>query len=97
MLCLALGFMYPFSILVAIVATANHFILDAVAGSVACCVGWKCNDVLLNLLVVEDWFLWCLRIHKPIQVPVKHGELRRGLGIKQGWRSEKTPVVINAV
>ncbi|KAJ5328961.1 hypothetical protein N7452_009351 [Penicillium brevicompactum] len=33
LLCLALGFLYPFTILVAIVATANHFILDAVAGA----------------------------------------------------------------
>src|ERR1700712_230074 len=51
MLCLALGFLYPFTILIAIVATANHFILDAVAGAIGFCLGWKFNHLLLNLLV----------------------------------------------
>lgn len=65
MMCLAIGFFYPFSILVAIVSTANHFILDAVAGAAICAIGWQTNGVLLNLLPLEDWFLFCLRIHKP--------------------------------
>lgn len=63
--CLLLGFLYPFIILVAIVATANHFILDAVAGAVVCGLGWWLNGVLLNLLPMEDYFLWLVRIHKP--------------------------------
>ncbi|ETI27357.1 hypothetical protein G647_09547 [Cladophialophora carrionii CBS 160.54] len=96
MLCLAVGFLYPFSILTAIVATANHFILDAVAGSVVCCLGWKFNDVLLNLLVLEDWLLWCLRIHKPVQVPLDSNRPKHGLGIKEEWRPEKTSIVFNA-
>lgn len=96
MLCLALGFLYPFSILVAIVATANHFILDAVAGSLVCCIGWRFNDGLLNLLVVEDWFLWCLRIHKPVQVSIDASKLKSGLGIKKVSYPRKAPVVINA-
>lgn len=45
-------------ILVAIIATANHFILDAVAGAVVCGIAWWGNEILLNLLVVEDWFLY---------------------------------------
>ena len=65
MACLFVGFFYPGLILVAIIATANHFILDAVAGSVVCGVAWWGNDVLLNLLALEDWFLWVVRIHKP--------------------------------
>ncbi|EEP76677.1 conserved hypothetical protein [Uncinocarpus reesii 1704] len=63
--CLVVGFAYPFTILVAIVATANHFILDAVAGAIVCGVGWWGNSILLNLLPLEDYFLWALRIHKP--------------------------------
>lgn len=63
--CLAAGFTYPFLILVAIVATANHFILDAVAGALVCALGWRFNGVLLNLLPLEDYFLWVVRIHKP--------------------------------
>lgn len=60
-----MGFSYPFLILVAIVATANHFILDAVAGAIICALGWTFNGMLLNLLPLEDYFLWVVRIHKP--------------------------------
>ena len=81
-----LGFLYPFAILVAIVSTANHFILDAVAGAVVCAVGWKLNEVLLNLLVVEDWFLWCVRIHKPVLQGVHAGEVGR-------WEPSGTVIV----
>lgn len=63
--CLAVGFAYPVLISVAIVATANHFILDAVAGALVCALGWQFNGVLLNLLPLEDYFLWVVRIHKP--------------------------------
>ena len=65
LLCLTMGFLYPFAILVAIVATANHFILDAVAGAIVCGLGWWGNPVLLNLLPLEDCFLYAVRIHKP--------------------------------
>lgn len=60
-----LGFAYPTLILVCIVATANHFILDAVAGAAVCGIAWRSERALLNLLPLEDWFLWCLRMHKP--------------------------------
>lgn len=62
----ALGMSYPALILTAIVATANHFILDAVAGAVVCGVAWNANGILLNLCIVEDYFLWLVRIHKPV-------------------------------
>ncbi|KAK1981593.1 integral membrane protein [Colletotrichum cereale] len=62
----AAGMAYPALILTAIVATANHFVLDAVAGAIVCGLAWNCNGVLLNLLVVEDYFLRMLRIHKPV-------------------------------
>ncbi|CAM1508063.1 Fc.00g049110.m01.CDS01 [Cosmosporella sp. VM-42] len=60
------GMCYPALILTAIVATANHFILDAVAGACVCAIAWNCNGIILNLLVLEDYFLWALRMHKPI-------------------------------
>lgn len=65
LICLGLGFLYPFIILVAIVATTNHFILDAIAGALVCALAWRFNGVLLNLLPVEDCFLWLIRTHKP--------------------------------
>lgn len=80
MICVVVGFLYPFAILVAIVATANHFILDAVAGAVVCGLGWYGNSILLNLLPLEDYFLWMLRIHKPerrtVNISSYSGDLR---------------------
>ncbi len=61
----AAGMIYPAIILTAIVATANHFVLDAVAGACACLVAWNANDILLNLVPLEDYFLALVRIHKP--------------------------------
>lgn len=65
-LIVTLGLAYPTLILTAIVATANHFILDAVAGACVCAVAWHSNTILLNLLPIEDYFLSFLRIHKPV-------------------------------
>ncbi|KAJ5899846.1 integral membrane protein [Penicillium taxi] len=65
LICLVLGFLYQFIILVAIVTTANHFILDAVVGTLVCGLGWWSNKILLNLLPVEDYFLWLVRTQKP--------------------------------
>lgn len=62
-----LGMSYPTLILTAIVATANHFILDAVAGAMVCAVAWNSNGILLNCCILEDYFLWLCRIHKPVQ------------------------------
>lgn len=67
LLCVAMGATYPLTILAAIIATANHFILDAVAGAFVCLFGWWANSILLNLLPFEDYFLWVLRMHKPEQ------------------------------
>lgn len=65
-LCIVCGVLYPIIILLAIIATANHFLLDAVAGAMVCGLGWAGNRLLLNLLFIEDYFLWCLKIHKPV-------------------------------
>lgn len=65
LLCVLVGFLYPFTIFIAIVSTANHFILDAVAGSCVLGLAWWGNRLLLNLVPLEDYFLWCVRIHKP--------------------------------
>lgn len=66
--CIILGISYPLMILIAIVATANHFILDAVAGAVVCGLGWWGNPMLLNLVPLEDYFLRLVRIHKPERI-----------------------------
>lgn len=73
------GMSYPAILLAAIVATANHFILDAVAGALVCAVAWNANGVLLNLLVLEDYFLWAVRIHKPVNWTDPETAVERGL------------------
>jgi len=70
-------------ILVAIVATANHFILDAIAGAFVCALGWRFNGMLLNLLPIEDCFLWIVRIHKP------EPSSARVAYMSDGWESEE--------
>jgi hypothetical protein len=70
-LCLLVGFSYPFTILVAIVSTANHFILDAIIGSIICLVALRYNELMLNFLPIEDCVCWCLRLHKPVQQAVR--------------------------
>lgn len=70
LLCWLVGFSYPFTILVAIISTANHFILDAVVGAAICLTALHCNEFMLNLLPLEDYIFWCLRLHKPSQEPI---------------------------
>ncbi|KAF7518981.1 hypothetical protein G7054_g13252 [Neopestalotiopsis clavispora] len=64
-LFLVAGVCYPSFILLCIVATANHYILDAVAAAFVVLLAYLCNRVLLNFLVLEDWLLWAWRLEKP--------------------------------
>lgn len=64
-LCICCGILYPCLICFAVIATANHFVLDVVAGAIVCALGWLGNRALLNLLPLEDYFLSLVRIHKP--------------------------------
>lgn len=61
-----LGAAYPLAILATIIATANHFVLDAAVGATVCGLAWAANGLLLNLLAAEDYFLWAVRVHKPV-------------------------------
>ncbi|EIN09541.1 hypothetical protein PUNSTDRAFT_143071 [Punctularia strigosozonata HHB-11173 SS5] len=60
------GPFYPALILLAIVSTANHYILDAVAGFFVSVIAWKINWVLLNLRPLEEWGFWLCRTEKPM-------------------------------
>jgi hypothetical protein len=51
--------------LLTILATANHFVLDAVVGALIPVLGWKLNGSMLYLLPIEAWALWVLRTEKP--------------------------------
>ncbi|KJR89260.1 uncharacterized protein SPSK_06324 [Sporothrix schenckii 1099-18] len=66
------GLVYPALIWIAIIATANHFILDAVVGGIVCLAVWQVSGLLRNLLPLEDYFLSAVRIHKPSKRPATH-------------------------
>jgi hypothetical protein len=61
-----LAFGYPSFILLTIVATANHYYLDAIVGFFVAILGYHGNRVFMGLLPLEDLLLWCLRLEKPV-------------------------------
>ena len=60
-----LAIAYPSWILITIVATANHYYLDACAALFVVLAAYFCNRVFLALIPMEDLLLWCLRVDKP--------------------------------
>lgn len=61
-----LSVVYPCFVLVIIVSTANHYWLDALAAMGVVAVAWLSNRCLLVFLPLEDLFLWCVKLEKPI-------------------------------
>ncbi|KAI5815463.1 PAP2 superfamily-domain-containing protein [Pyronema omphalodes] len=64
-LLVTVGIAYPAIILIAILATANHYVLDAIVGCGVAVLGWCANGLLKNLLPLEDTLYYLLRVHKP--------------------------------
>jgi hypothetical protein len=60
-----LAIAYPSWILITIIATANHYYLDACIAFFVALISYACNRVFLGLLPLEDLLLWCLRLEKP--------------------------------
>lgn len=60
------GVWYPSWVLLTIVATANHYFMDAFAASLVVLMSYLCNRFLLNFLVLEDLLLWAWRLEKPV-------------------------------
>ncbi|KAA1474641.1 hypothetical protein DENSPDRAFT_340172 [Dentipellis sp. KUC8613] len=72
---------YPALILLAIVATANHYFLDALAGLVVAALAFQFNRILLALLPLENFVFYYLHIHKPPAAGrLEDGEKRRSCG-----------------
>ncbi|KAF2091577.1 hypothetical protein K490DRAFT_32166 [Saccharata proteae CBS 121410] len=63
---LFLGLAYPAFILTVIVATANHYYMDALIAMFYVFIAFACNKVFYVFLPLEDWLLWFLRAEKPI-------------------------------
>lgn len=72
------GIAYPTFVLTAIIATANHYFLDAFAAILVAAIAFASNRFLLVFLPLEDWLLWALRLEKPIPTT---GRRKRSLAI----------------
>ncbi|KAK6215778.1 integral membrane protein [Colletotrichum tabaci] len=57
--------LWPAAMLFTIVATANHFILDAVVGAMVPIIGWRFNRAILVLLPLQNWVLERLGLKAP--------------------------------
>ncbi|KAF2837073.1 hypothetical protein M501DRAFT_1018472 [Patellaria atrata CBS 101060] len=66
--CLAL--LWPASMILTILATANHFVLDAVVGAMIPLLGWRYNEFLLYLRPLEEWGFWLIRTEKPTNIQI---------------------------
>lgn len=60
------GVWYPSWVLLTIVATANHYFMDAMVASLVVLMSFVCNRVLMNFLPLEDLLLWAWRLEKPV-------------------------------
>lgn len=61
-----LGVWYPSWVLLTIVATANHYFMDAMVASLVVLMSFVCNRFLMNFLPLEDLLLWAWRLEKPV-------------------------------
>ena len=73
-----LGVSYHSILLLTILATANHFWLDALMAFFYCCIAFACNKVFFVLLPLEDVFLWIIRAEKPISSTGERYQARGG-------------------
>ncbi|XAO22009.1 hypothetical protein I312_100772 [Cryptococcus bacillisporus CA1280] len=62
----AISLLYPLLILLVIMATANHYLLDAVGGFFVTVLAYRMNRLVLNLRPLEEWFFWLIRTERPM-------------------------------
>jgi hypothetical protein len=61
-----LGLGYPTFILVTIVATANHYFMDAMIAACFVVLAFFCNKVFYVFVSLEDVFFYTMRAEKPV-------------------------------
>jgi len=61
----AFAAVWPTAMLCTILATANHFLLDAMVGALVPVVAWRINKVFLVFRPVEEWLFWLAKTAKP--------------------------------
>ncbi|KAF2192235.1 hypothetical protein K469DRAFT_716748 [Zopfia rhizophila CBS 207.26] len=60
--------LWPAAMVLTILATANHWVLDAVVGAVVPFLGWRLSWVFESKVfeVIEEWGFWVCRTEKPV-------------------------------
>lgn len=72
-----LGTGYSVLILTTIIATANHYVLDAVVATIYVLVAFMSNKVFYIFVPLEDWLLWAIQAERPTpSTGERHGPLR---------------------
>jgi hypothetical protein len=62
----AFGIAYPAFILTVIVATANHYWMDALVATCFVLISFSCNKIFYVFIPLEDLLLYVIRADKPI-------------------------------
>lgn len=63
---LVVGIGYPAFILTTIVATANHYFMDALVAAFFCFFSFGCNKIFYVFIPLEDIVLYVIRADKPV-------------------------------
>jgi hypothetical protein len=75
---LLVGLGYPTFILVTIVATANHYFMDAMVAAGFVVVAFFCNQVFHVFVPLEDAFFYVVRAEKPVPTTGERFQERAG-------------------
>ncbi|KAI9839864.1 MAG: hypothetical protein M1819_000056 [Sarea resinae] len=60
------GLLWPAAMLLTVLATANHWVLDCVAGAAVVALGYSANEILCRLAPIEDRLYACFRTARPV-------------------------------
>lgn len=82
----SISLFYPLLILLVIMSTANHYILDAVGGFFVTVLAHRFNRVLLNLRPIEEWGFWVTRTEKPMDKAQFVGAVSKEGGVSASHR-----------
>lgn len=86
---------YPVLILLVIMATANHYFLDAVGGFFVTVLAYKINPYLLYLRPIEEWGMWICRTERPVDKAIYDQALREYGVVTAGVSDEEEDVNVH--
>ncbi|KAF2402913.1 hypothetical protein EJ06DRAFT_541740 [Trichodelitschia bisporula] len=67
--------LWPIAMVVTVLGTANHWVLDVLVGGCVPLIAWRTNEVWLLLRPLEEGLCWLLGVEKPLAADVGPGEV----------------------